>query len=90
MATLEKLQEQKRELEERLYAGDTSAEAALEHIDRAIEARKLKIAHSRQRLAAVKGAVKAGVPLAETTPSKVSSTAKKIAKARAKRPLNRF
>ena len=46
MATLEKLEEQKRELEERLYAGDVSAEAALERIDRAIEARKLKIEHS--------------------------------------------
>jgi hypothetical protein len=90
MATLEKLQEQKLELEERLYAGDTSAEAALERIDRAIEARKLKIEHSQKRLAAVKSAVKAGVSLDETTPSKVSATAKKISKARAKRPLNRF
>ncbi len=90
MAALAKLQEQKRELEEKLCAGDLSVEPALERIDRAIVARTQKIQHSRKRLAAVKHAVKAGVPREETRPSKVSTNAKKIAKARVKRPLNRF
>jgi len=90
LATLEKLQAQKRELEERLSAGDLSVEPALERIDHAIAARKLKVQYSQKRLAAVKEAVKAGVPLEETRPSKAVKTAKKVAKARVKRPLNRF
>lgn len=90
MATLEKLQEQKRELEERLSAGDLSAEPALERIDHAIAVRTLKVQYSQKRLAAVKEAVKAGVPLEETRPSKAAKTANKVAKARVKRPLNRF
>ena len=90
MATLEKLQEQKRELEERLSAGDLSAEPALARIDRAISARTLKIQYSQKRLAAVKEAVKGGVPPEETRPSKAAAAAKKVAKARVKRPLNRF
>ena len=90
MATLAKLQEQKRELEEKLCAGDLSVEPALERIDRAIVARTQKIQHSRKRLAAVKDAVKAGVPLEDTRPSKASAETKKVAKARVRRPLNRF
>ena len=90
MATLEKLQEQKRELEVKLCAGDLSAEPALERIDHAIAARTLKSQYSQTRLAAVKEAVKAGVPLEETRPSRAAATAKKVAKARVKRPLNRF
>lgn len=90
MATLEKLQEQKRELEERLGAGDLSAEPALERFDKAIAARTLKVQYSQKRLAAVKEAVKAGVPLEEIRPSKAAKTAKKVAKAKTKRPLNRF
>lgn len=90
MATTEKLQEQKRELEERLSVGDLSVEPALERIDHATAARTLKIQYSQKRLAAVKEAVKAGVPLEETRPSRAAATAKKVAKARVKRPLNRF
>ncbi len=90
MATLEKLQEQKRELEERLSAGDLSVEPALERIDHAIAARTLKVQYSQKRLAAVKEAVKAGVPLEETRPSKAAKTARKVATAKIKRPLNRF
>ena len=62
MATLESLLEKKADLEERLCNGDTSAEAALDRVDAAIMARKKKIAHSQQRVAAVKQAVAAGVP----------------------------
>jgi hypothetical protein len=90
MATLESLQEQKAELEDRLAAGDLSAEAALERIDRTIAARTQKIQHSQKRLAAVKNAVKAGVPLEDVQRKKTPTSAAKIAKARAKRPLNRF
>jgi hypothetical protein len=90
MATLEKLQEQKRGLEERLSTGDLSAEPALERIDNAIQARTMKIQHSQKRLTAVKTAVKAGVPVEETRPSKAAAAGKKAAKAQVKRPLNRF
>jgi len=90
VATLARLQEQKRELEEKLDAGDLTAEAALARIDLAIAARTRKIQHSQKRLAAVKNAVKAGVPLEETRTSRSESELKKSAKTRAKRPLNRF
>jgi hypothetical protein len=86
MATLANLQDQKRELEEKLSAGDLSVEPALQRIDRAIEARTRKIQHSRKRLAAAKNAVKAGVPAEETRPSKV----KKRARPQVRKPLNRF
>ena len=62
MATLESLLEQKRDLEDRLANGDMRAEAALDRIDSAIMERKKTIAHSQQRVAAVKKAVAAGVP----------------------------
>ena len=90
MATLAQLQEQRRELLEKLDAGDLSVEPALARIDRAISSRMQKIQHSRQRLDAVKNAVKAGVPLAETRKPESASKTKKISKVRAKRPLNRF
>jgi len=63
MAILESLLEQKRELEDRLADGDLKAEAALVRLDKAIASRKLKINHSQQRIAAVKTAVAAGVPV---------------------------
>jgi hypothetical protein len=90
VATLARLQEQKRELEEKLYAGDLTAEAALARVDLAIAARTRKIQHSQKRLAAVKKAVKAGVPVEETRVSRSESALKKDAKTRVKRPLNRF
>ena len=92
MATLEKLEEQKRALEERLADGDLSAEAALERIDRAIAARTRNIEHSRTRLAAVKQAVKSGVAKEDTTPKKVAARSKARMKSRGKTngPLNRF
>ena len=90
MATLAKLEEQKRELEDRLADGDLTAEAALERIDRAIAARTQKITHSQKRLAAVKEAVAQGVPVADTKPAKVAARASKNALARKKDPLNRF
>ncbi|MDP6436909.1 MAG: hypothetical protein QF790_06535 [Gammaproteobacteria bacterium] len=89
MATLEKLQEQKHELEARLAAGDLTAEAALERIDRAISARTQKIAHSQKRLAAVKNAVDKGVPLQDTKPTRVAARAA-ASSTKKKQPLNRF
>lgn len=88
MATTAQLEEQRAALLERLDGGDLSAEAALERIDRAIAARTQQVAHSQQRLAAVKTAVKAGVPLKKTTPKAVAAAAKKRAKG--KRTLNNF
>ena len=90
MATLEKLQEQKRELEEKLNAGDLSVEAALERVDRAIAARTLKIQHSQKRLAAVKQAVAAGMDPGEARRARNKTTAAKLAEARKNRPLNKF
>jgi hypothetical protein len=90
MATLAKLQEQKRELLKKLYAGDLCAEPALARIDAAIAHRTQKIQLSQKRLAAVKNAVKVGVPLEETRKPKSQAQAKKSAKVRARRPLNRF
>ena len=90
MATIEHLQAQKQALEKRLNEGDLSAEPALARVDCAIAARKQKIVYSQKRLATVKAAVKAGVPLADTRPEKVAAAAKKRAEQRAKRPVNRF
>jgi len=90
MATLEKLQEQRHELLEKLNAGDLSVEPALARIDRAIASRTQKIQHSRKRLVAAKNAVKAGVPREATKKPRSDSAAKKAARTRAKRPLNRF
>ena len=90
MATLEQLQERKRELEQRLEAGDLSAETALEQVDRAIAARTLKVLHSRKRLTAVKQAVAAGMDPDEARRRNNKALAAKLAEARKKRPLNRF
>jgi len=90
LATLDKLRERQRELEDRLADGDLSAEAELERIDRAIRARSLDVAYARKRHAAVKDAVQAGVPLADTRKRRTQADVDRLAKARAKRPLNRF
>jgi hypothetical protein len=89
MATLEKLQEQKRELEERLADGDLNAEAALARIDRAISARTQKINYSQKRLAAVKDAVAKGVAVQDTKPAKIAKRGS-ATRAKKKQPLNRF
>jgi hypothetical protein len=88
MATIAQLEEQKEALQARLDAGDLSAEAALERVDRAISSRTQKVTYSQKRLAAVKTAVKAGVPLENTRPKSVAAAVKKRAKA--KRSLNDF
>jgi len=88
MATIAKLEEQREALQARLDAGDLSAEAALERIDRAISSRTRTVAYSQQRLAAVKTAVKTGVPLENTRPKAVAAAVKK--RARSKRSLNDF
>lgn len=88
MATLAQLEEQKEALQARLDEGDLSAEAALERVDRAIASRTQKVTYSQKRLAAVKTAVKAGVPLENTRPKSVAAAVKKRAKT--KRPLNKF
>jgi len=88
MATLEQLEEQKRELEDRLASGDLTAESALTRIDAAIRARSRKIQHSQKRLAAVKQAVAKGVPVAEAKSVKARSGRKK--KPTTTGPINRF
>jgi len=90
VATLERLKEQKRELEEKLYAGDVSVEPLLVRVDRAIAARTSKIQHSRKRLGAAKNAVDAGMSPDEARTRKTEADLKKMVKKRAKRPLNRF
>jgi hypothetical protein len=90
MATLEQLQAQKAELEEKLNAGDLSAESALARIDNAIAARTRKIEHSQKRLAAVKNAVAKGISVADAKAVKAKTVAQKKALAQAKKPLNRF
>ncbi len=90
MATLEQLQEKKRELEEKLCAGDLSVEPALDRIDRAISARRLKIQHSRERLVAVKKAVAAGMDKDEARRPRRRADAKKLEEKLAKRPINKF
>jgi hypothetical protein len=90
MATLEQLQAQKAELEEKLNAGDLSAESALARIDNAIAARTRKIEHSQKRLAAVKNAVAKGMSVADAKAVKAKTVAQKKALAQAKKPLNRF
>jgi hypothetical protein len=89
MATLSELEEQKRALEARLESGDLSAEAALMRLDRAIEARRMKINHSRQRVAAAHDAVAAGMPTDEARkPRKRASS--RGAGGKTSRSLNRF
>ena len=88
VATLAELEEQKRELEDRLEAGDLSVEAGLARIDRAISARRQTIQHSRKRLGAAHDAVAAGMSVDEARKPKkrVSSKATK----KTARSLNRF
>jgi hypothetical protein len=88
--TLEQLEERKRELEERLADGDLTAEAALDRLDKAIRARTLDVQYARKRHAVVKEAVQAGLPLDEARKRRSETELKRLAKARAKRPLNRF
>ena len=88
MATITQLEQQRDALQARLDEGDLSAEADLARVDRAIASRKQKIAYSQKRLAAVKTAVKAGVPLEQTKPKAVSARVKQRTKT--KRPLNNF
>ena len=90
MATLQKLQEQKRELEARLDAGDISVEPALQRVDNAIASRTRTIQHSQKRLAAVKDAVNKGVPPEEAKAARPKSAARKKADALARKALNRF
>jgi hypothetical protein len=90
LATLEQLRERQRELEARLANGELAAEAELERVDRAIQARRLEVEYARKRHAAVKDAVQAGVPLDETRKRRTEAEYERLKKARAKRPLNRF
>ena len=90
MATLAKLKEQKRELEEKLNSGDLSVEPALARIDAAIIGRTKKIQHSQRRLAAAKDAVEAGVSEKEARKPKSKSDLKKMAESRRRRVLNHF
>lgn len=90
MATLEQLQETKRELEEKLNAGDLSVEPALERIDNAIASRTRTVKYSQKRLAVVKDAVKKGMSVEAAKSVKPKSAAGKKAAARARKPLNRF
>ena len=90
MATLERLNEQKAELEARLEAGDPSAEAALVRIDAAIRSRTKTIQHSRKRLAATKKAVEQGLSVTAAKAAKPRSAAAGRARARRSGPVNRF
>ena len=90
MATLAQLEEHKRELEDRLDAGDMSAEAALARVDAAIRARTQKVQHGRKRLAAVKNAVAKGLTVEQAKAVKPKSAARKKADQLAKKPINRF
>jgi hypothetical protein len=88
MTTLADLEEQKRELEARLDAGDLSAQPALARIDRAIASRRLKIQHSRKRVAAAHSAVAAGMPADDARKPNKRAPASRSGNKR--RPLNRF
>ena len=90
MATLAQLEEQKRELEDKLDAGDVAAEAALKRIDAAIRSRTQKIQHSQKRLAAVKNAVSKGMSVQQAKAVKSKSAAQKKAALQTKKPINRF
>jgi hypothetical protein len=90
MATLAQLEEQKQALEDRLDAGDMSAEAGLVRVDAAIRARTQKIQHSQKRLAAVKNAVDLGMTVQQAKAVKPKTAAQKKADLRAHKPVNRF
>lgn len=80
----------RRELEDKLHAGDLSVEPALNLIDRAISGRTLKVQHSRQRLEAAKQAVAAGMDKDEARRINTRAMAKRLAAIRAKQKLGRF
>ncbi|MFQ5634785.1 MAG: hypothetical protein ACE5G3_05600 [Gammaproteobacteria bacterium] len=88
MTTLAELEEQKRELEARLEAGDPAAEAALARLDRAICARRQKIGHRRKRLAVAHDAVAAGMSVEDA--HKPGTGRSPRAAKNTRRPLNRF
>ncbi len=90
MTTLRQLQARKKELEEKLHAGDLSVEPRLEQIDRAISSRTLKVQHSQQRLEAVKQAVAVGMDKDKARRTNNKDAAKQLAALRAKQRLNRF
>lgn len=90
MATLERLNEQKAELEAQLEAGDPSAEAALVRIDAAIRSRTKTIQHSRKRLAATKKAVEQGLSVTAAKAAKPRSADAGRARAKRSGPVNRF
>lgn len=89
MATLQQLMAKKRELEDKLNAGDLSVESSLDLVDRAISSRTLKVQHSRQRLDAAKQAVAAGMDKDEARRINPKATAKKLAEIRARNKLKR-
>lgn len=89
MATLKQLQTRRRELEDKLHAGDLSVQRALEIIDRAISGRTLKVQHSRQRLEAAKQAVAAGMDKDQARRINSKAMAKRLAAIRAKQKLER-
>ncbi|MDH4022502.1 MAG: hypothetical protein OEW88_06945 [Gammaproteobacteria bacterium] len=89
MATLQQLQMRRRELEDRLNAGDLSVQRALEIVDRAISGRTLRVQHSRQRLEAVKQAVAAGLDKDDARRVNSKVMAKKLAAIRAKKKSRR-
>lgn len=90
MPTLEQLEARKRELETQLADGDVAAETKLEQVDRAIRARALEVEYARKRHAAVKDAVAAGVSREEALRRRSDSERQRLARAHARRPLNRF
>jgi len=90
MATLEQLQLRRRELEDKLCAGDLSVEPALEIIDRAISGRTLKVQHSRRRLEATKQAVAAGMNKDEARRINSKAMAKRLATIRTRQKSGRF
>jgi hypothetical protein len=90
VATLKKLEEQRTELEDRLNAGDVSAEVELERVDAAIRSRLLKIQHSQKKLAAVKSAVGKGMSVEQAKAVKPRSAAQAKAIASKRKPLNKF
>ena len=93
MSTLTQLQERREELQEKLEAGDLTAEAKLEQVDRAIAARTLKVKSSQERLQAVKRAVASGVDkdrARRINNRAAKDPAKKLQDALARKILNRF
>jgi hypothetical protein len=90
VATLDQLNEQKKELEARLEKGDPAAEAALVRLDAAIRSRTKTIQHSRKRLAAVRTAVEQGLSVDAAKAAKPRSADARKARAKRGGPVNRF